>query len=123
MIPRPPISTRTDTLVPYTTLFRSDRRPRGHVALRLLAPDETGARAVLDALRRPGLRLARVADGIDRVGREPSSEDHTSELQSLMRPSYAVFCLKKTNNSLTIIPHHHEPHTLPHSSSLKYSSI
>src|SRR3546814_6312054 len=83
MIRRPPRSTRTDTLFPYTTLFRSDdclafrgleiQRHRALVA-RLHMPPERGAR----------------------------SEEHTSELQSLMRISYAVFCLKKKNkNKLT----------------------
>src|SRR3546814_5369105 len=77
MIRRPPISTRTDTLFPYTTLFRSVRaRPR--VAGQL---DQAGRPAF--AGRRAGRRLRR------------RSEEHTSELQSLMRTTYAVFCLKK----------------------------
>src|SRR3546814_7381685 len=70
MIRRPPRSTRTDTLFPYTTLFRSDeldQYPRD--------------------LRQARQRLV--------VGVHPRSEEHTSELQSLMRNSYAVFCLKK----------------------------
>src|SRR3546814_20772072 len=77
-IRRPPRSTRTDTLFPYTTLFRShvDVRPhQRHPPLR--AAD----------------RRARVEGGAAR-GRA-RSEEHTSELQSLMRISYAVFCLKK----------------------------
>src|SRR3546814_1005361 len=99
MIRRPPRSTRTDTLFPYTTLFRSPRQrggPRGHGAGR----------------RRPGRhrshRLRHLDAGRDLPGDgdpHPRSEEHTSELQSLMRISYAVFCLKKkkkttiTNNS------------------------
>src|SRR3546814_18835586 len=75
MIRRPPRSTRTDTLFPYTTLFRSARLPDHG-----LQPVAYGAR------RSP----RRVADGPRR-----RSEEHTSELQSLMRISYAVFCLKK----------------------------
>src|SRR3546814_1740282 len=79
MIRRPPRSTRTDTLFPYTTLFRSARLP-----------------GVQDP--RLGRRQARhrADDGRAR-GR---SEEHTSELQSLMRISYAVFCLKKKNQEL-----------------------
>src|SRR3546814_6276327 len=72
MIRRPPRSTRTDTLLPYTTLFRS-------------IPEAFGI-----ANRNPRALRARV--GNQGTGR---SEEHTSELQSLMRISYAVFCLKK----------------------------
>src|SRR3546814_9667849 len=90
MIRRPPRSTRTDTLFPYTTLFRSP----------------------IDA-RRGDLQMIRLLDGVDDVERRRNrvahflatldihgtvvarSEEHTSELQSLMRISYAVFCLKK----------------------------
>src|SRR3546814_1033639 len=71
MIRRPPRSTRTDTLFPYTTLFRSARCPRRPARSRH-SPSP------------PGHRRSR-------------SEEHTSELQSLMRISYAVFCLKKKN--------------------------
>src|SRR3546814_6084211 len=71
MIRRPPRSTRTDTLFPYTTLFRS-RRQIG----------------VADRVHQVSLALPRPAV-------PPRSEEHTSELQSLMRISYAVFCLKK----------------------------
>src|SRR3546814_3709523 len=78
MIRRPPRSTRTDTLFPYTTLFRS----RGIAASRQEPP--TFAIVILRPL--PGLAPWR---------RERRSEEHTSELQSLMRISYAVFCLKK----------------------------
>src|SRR3546814_10600434 len=87
MIRRPPRSTRTDTLFPYTTLFRSLRMrvsisPRGSVIAILSVPYQ------LD-FTTPGIRplLAR------------RSEEHTSELQSLMRISYAVFCLKKKKNN------------------------
>src|SRR3546814_5781473 len=91
MIRRPPRSTRTDTLFPYSTLFRS----RG--ALRQRDPGE-GA-GCLSALRLPGrpvvTRRTRPPDGGDLP--PARSEEHTSELQSLMRISYAVFCLKKKN--------------------------
>src|SRR3546814_10232969 len=82
MIRRPPRSTRTDTLFPYTTLFRSRAGDRS---------DRHGRRVLPELLRRRGLdhRLHRPAAGHGR------SEEHTSELQSLMRISYAVFCLKK----------------------------
>src|SRR3546814_6196754 len=99
MIRLPPRSTRTDTLFPYTTLFRSlseagpppgeerpcllARRGDGHPHLAGDLPPGAGGslEAPEDALQRPPL---------------PRSEEHTSELQSLMRISYAVFCLKKT---------------------------
>src|SRR3546814_2115431 len=104
MIRLPPRSTRTDTLFPYTTLFRSlaiaqpVRRPRLASAqiLRLIAdrprllPGERGR------LGRH-FRQAQV-----RVARAARSEEHTSELQSLMRTSYAVFCLKKKLQNLAL---------------------
>src|SRR3546814_20166005 len=77
MIRRPPRSTRTDTLFPYTTLFRSKK-------------SETGD--FLFFLVKLGLFVFILRSFIIR------SEEHTSELQSLMRISYAVFCLKKKNN-------------------------
>src|SRR3546814_7099090 len=92
MIRRPPRSTRTDTLFPYTTLFRSPRivlhraraeREEAQVDSVILAAE---ARIVAHRLR---LGQARQSDV------DLRSEEHTSELQSLMRNSYAVFCLKK----------------------------
>src|SRR3546814_3927041 len=77
MIRRPPRSTRTDTLFPYTTLFRSHDRQRHH----------RGWRAYH--------RIAPVRQSAPTRRRPARSEEHTSELQSLMRISYAVFCLKK----------------------------
>src|SRR3546814_1344059 len=82
MIRRPPRSTRTDTLFPYTTLFRSRRSIQSvEVGFPLLA-------ALVDAGKPLTLRDLAGAAGMTR------SEEHTSELQSLMRISYAVFCLK-----------------------------
>src|SRR3546814_6779335 len=88
MIRRPPRSTRTDTLFPYTTLFRSTLRRLG-VAQRAALAQE-----VLDRgqVGRWPIAEAGLPGRTDRPGR---SEEHTSELQSLMRISYAVFCLKK----------------------------
>src|SRR3546814_9695562 len=80
MIRRPPRSTRTDTLFPYTTLFRS-AAPRRASSSANIRGQKSHERRPLAPLHRPGT--------IDR------SEEHTSELQSLMRISYAVFCLKK----------------------------
>src|SRR3546814_8750477 len=96
MVRRPPRSTRTDTLFPYTTLFRShhyrnDYRFRGVAALEASPP----------WLHVSGQVCAR------------RSEEHTSELQSLMRISYAVFCLKK--KTPTIRTHPPIPHTLSNS--------
>src|SRR3546814_6462660 len=90
---RPPRSTRTDTLFPYTTLFRSVRS-------RLTALSGARLNAVQE-IWRAGEQLARLVvevaslRGDGRPTRIPRSEEHTSELQSLMRISYAVFCLKK----------------------------
>src|SRR3546814_5498159 len=100
MIRRPPRSTRTDTLFPYTTLFRSAGISHDEVCDRAVGGRPSAAAAGVHtdygewaATRR---RTFKAAQG------EPRSEEHTSELQSLMRISYAVFCLKKkkkkTNN-------------------------
>src|SRR3546814_1833888 len=101
MIRRPPRSTRTDTLFPYTTLFRSVRAPvRCGGNRRALPHRHHGGRAD----RRYRLcgflsadDCARLA-GRDHLLVDDRSEEHTSELQSLMRISYAVFCLKKKKN-------------------------
>src|SRR3546814_2251969 len=98
MIRRPPRSTRTDTLFPYTTLFRSvERRVHREDGLAVLDrghPSRRERPSVADPLHRVADRLAGPAHPHE-VGVE-RSEEHTSELQSLMRISYAVFCLKKT---------------------------
>src|SRR3546814_6342320 len=86
MIRRPPRSTRTDTLFPYTTLFRS---PGG---------DIDGLAAVAHLTGREG--AVGQADGVHQRAERHRSEEHTSELQSLMRNSYAVFCLKKKKTKL-----------------------
>src|SRR3546814_3399788 len=93
MIRRPPRSTPTDTLFPYTTLFRSDRGWRCHPRRQQRDPGlpRRPLRSPLAATRAAGRR----AGAALAVGR---SEEHTSELQSLMRISYAVFCLKKKKN-------------------------
>src|SRR3546814_2632647 len=98
MIRRPPRSTRTDTLFPYTTLFRSVKDE----AVAAFA-DDAGAAAQVSGLFK-GLERdivrGQILDTGERIdGRDTKtvrrSEEHTSELQSLMRISYAVFCLKK----------------------------
>src|SRR3546814_5699624 len=100
MIRRPPRSTRTDTLFPYTTLFRSRSGGRGSGG---------GSRA-----------SSPPAGGAGRAGRRPPasrsgrSEEHTSELQSLMRISYAVFCLKKKSNDTSEVGRHKEHKTHRH---------
>src|SRR3546814_6286639 len=87
MIRRPPRSTRTDTLFPYTTLFRSISHSRAD-----LARSQTIASGVHVLGLRSTAPFASAADALVR-----RSEEHTSELQSLMRISYAVLCLKKKN--------------------------
>src|SRR3546814_3484613 len=108
MIRRPPRSTRTDTLFPYTTLFRSDEESAEAIQLlnepREVLSEEAGHegegqedrgehRQALDGLTltHPEARLLDRDHGHVRL----RSEEHTSELQSLMRNSYAVFCLKQ----------------------------
>src|SRR3546814_7308582 len=100
MIRRPPRSTRTDTLFPYTTLFRSGAG--------LTACAQLRARGVVDAsslhqdfVKPVVFPRRRVASLWRRggVSARQRSEEHTSELQSLMRISYAVFCLKKKNKT------------------------
>src|SRR3546814_2063941 len=94
MILRPPRSTRTDTLFPYTTLFRSQRRLRGHRA----QPDSR-RHIPIRKFARARVRVTDPSSHNSVTGSERRSEEHTSELQSLMRISYAVFCLKKKKNS------------------------
>src|SRR3546814_2045019 len=120
MMRRPPRSTRTDTLFPYTTLFRSlvqiDRQ---------WIPSSEGASLYL----RPFMIATEAFLGVRPAKRYKRSEEHTSELQSLMRISYAVFCLKKKNisdyikhiihknysifiNTIKLIPNHSYPSLL-----------
>src|SRR3546814_7378342 len=101
MIRRPPISTRTDTLFPYTTLFRSEGLPahrRSDCTSRGQCSEYAGA--VSDRnLGTPGAsHPTSTCRGI--LTPLVRSEEHTSELQSLMRISYAVLCLKKKNKTL-----------------------
>src|SRR3546814_7379268 len=116
MIRRPPISTRTDTLFPYTTLFRS---PEG------MLDEMEKISGVVRVARADGiLGATNATNGIsttdgNHIGLNfiradydflPRSEEHTSELQSLMRISYAVFCLKKKNKqqkAKTMNPYKH----------------
>src|SRR3546814_8169669 len=98
MIRRPPRSTRTDTLFPYTTLFRS---PAAVAALAVALAWVAGGQAVLGridpALAFPLLMMPMLLLAGWQRREDVRSEEHTSELQSLMRTSYAVFCLKKKN--------------------------
>src|SRR3546814_8874175 len=98
MIRRPPRSTRTDTLFPYTTLFRSVGELLGLGRFGHVVPAiEVGTHRLRVEVGSV-LELHTVLEG-ERVGQR--SEEHTSELQSLMRISYAVFCLKKKNIAKT----------------------
>src|SRR3546814_7643399 len=116
MLRRPPISTRTYTPFPYTTLFRSSagllegllRDVRRPLFLTLAARDDRRLDTLSGAqiIRLPPLDEDEVRHAIGSIfaARDaPRSEEHTSELQSLMRISYAVFCLKKKKNTIT--PH------------------
>src|SRR3546814_7687351 len=109
MIRRPPRSTRTDTLFPYTTLFRSNIIERNR---------NQADRLLLDACRLDTLHGFPARQPLNAsCHAEPEtlrSEEHTSELQSLMRISYAVFCLKKKTNRNTI------HHTLDQSHKIRY---
>src|SRR3546814_5144578 len=87
MIRRPPRSTRTDTLFPYTTRFRS-----------VAARRQRDLRQCRDRKCR-----ARIGQGSPAPGIASRSEEHTSELQSLMRNSYAVFCLKTNTNTNLVL--------------------
>src|SRR3546814_9155310 len=95
MIRLPPRSTRTDTLFPYTTLFRSRIAPE-HL-LKALLEDEQGMAAGLIRAAGGNPQIAtRLTDAaLAKIPAVSRSEEHTSELQSLMRISYAVFCLNK----------------------------
>src|SRR3546814_5771987 len=99
MIRRPPRSTRTDTLFPYTTLFRS------HLGRREAPAHEAALAGVLGVAHRDDRHrhLNLGAHAVSRrIGVLVRSEEHTSELQSLMRISYAVFCLKKKTKQIDI---------------------
>src|SRR3546814_4626501 len=120
MIRRPPRSTRTDTLFPYTTLFRSTNKHRAcldpllerktskeiarMIGLAKPTVDQrlTKARSILgvDTRDQAAVEYARLKKKYDRITYR--SEEHTSELQSLMRISYAVFCLKNKTKHLPI---------------------
>src|SRR3546814_3461007 len=107
MIRRPPRSTRTDTLFPYTTLFRSILTFSPKFGTHPGALDRRQYTSVIHAARRASDRHA----AIDEIERR--SEEHTSELQSLMRISYAVFCLKtKTKvTALTLLQRRSQHYT------------
>src|SRR3546814_2853420 len=101
MIRRPPRSTLTDTLFPYTTLFRS-----GQLAAIIAPVFVCAAIGYLWArLRRP-FETEFVTALVTNIGTPCRSEEHTSELQSLMRISYAVFCLKKKNTKNSTLQHY-----------------
>src|SRR3546814_4604806 len=119
MIRRPPRPTRTDTLLPYTTLFRSGRIVQGRTVFAagrsgLASAEATAGR---DSASRQAMPLATVVDatgGSSTAARSRwpmRSEEHTSELQSLMRSQYAVFCLQKKKHTLYRTQSHHHNRT------------
>src|SRR3546814_4106763 len=98
MIRRPPRSTRTDTLFPYTTLFRSP-------SIRLSITHLSEKAPTIPV--QPMLPLPQQLETSKTSSMAKRSEEHTSELQSLMRISYAVFCLKKTKKTIqTTLTYH-----------------
>src|SRR3546814_10788336 len=117
MIRRPPRTTRTDTLFPYTTLFRSSVLPGVHRDGNRSPRYSWTANRLVRTIPMPGQRCDPGLPCLDRRYCSPvhrawsvalrgvfsgyRSEEHTSELQSLMRISYAVFCLKKKNTTNT----------------------
>src|SRR3546814_7598291 len=101
MIRRPPRSTRTDTLFPYTTLFRSIGRGKRRARVGLVLDDLEVDAAI--GMLEADITLAEARARFSSVMR---SEEHTSELQSLMRISYAVFCLKKKKKKTQQQSHH-----------------
>src|SRR3546814_3392827 len=118
MIRRPPRSTRTDTLFPYTTLCRS------YIPLHQFIAPLREARAIYPVDKRTGGKLKvrmrsersplptwLLRDAARSTTCRWRSEEHTSELQSLMRISYAVFCLKKKTNTSSTNHHHSTPIT------------
>src|SRR3546814_10388727 len=107
MIRRPPRSTRTDTLFPYTTLFRSDRQI---AIINSMTKKERANPDLLNASRRKRIAAGR-------------SEEHTSELQSLMRISYAVFCLKKKYDLKTHTTDNFVAHLLNHITTQKIQHL
>src|SRR3546814_5795347 len=115
MIRRPPRSTRTDTLFPYTTLFRSAAPLSRGKASRRRHGEHGRGRLCRHGRAEPGHLVRDRISRARRRGREgPArrrSEEHTSELQSLMRISYAVFCLKKKKPHIShsYHPHPHRP--------------
>src|SRR3546814_2863062 len=123
MILRPPISTRNDTLLPYTTLFRSEGGLSGDLRAGRRAGERNGREGEAPAAQLAAERYAHdfhfLGSPLTAPRRWPHrcrSEEHTSELQSLMRTSYAAFCLQQQQN-----PHQNPrrpppQHTHPHTS-------
>src|SRR3546814_2376013 len=116
---RPPRSTRTDTLFPYTTLFRSfataTSAPRVRRQSRCSEAQPSSTRASRQSAGKHSASRPRGQCGATRraavsEARSKRSEEHTSELQSLMRISYAVFCLKKKKQLTKHQPTHHKLH-------------
>src|SRR3546814_8342859 len=112
MIRRPPRSTRTDTLFPYTTLFRSQSPDAAAVQFDHVAVLDAAESAMVGAHRQHVAGLQRV-----NAAHPLRSEEHTSELQSLMRISYAVFCLKKKHKKLIKL------YTTTHNTYIEYEQI
>src|SRR3546814_7545710 len=104
MIRRPPRSTRTDTLFPYTTLFRSQNTATATSTALAMTFIAAGSPPVAPT----PWKNSQAAPAATTRTPSSRSEEHTSELQSLMRISYAVFCLKKKTQYTTRIKHQHK---------------
>src|SRR3546814_3073115 len=115
MLRRPPRSTRTATRFPYTTLFRSNHASAIGASAQLSAGPWIGLHQTSASTSAVSSRYAtrRCRSSFDRSLRKPASvrsEEHTSELQSLMRNSYAVFCLKKNKQTTAKATHYRHTH-------------
>src|SRR3546814_4627198 len=122
MIRRPPRSKRTDTLFPYTTLFRFIMARKRRPLIMLSSLTVLGGRVQAECMTRGAAACSNKSHIICEAPQlirliHRRTEEHTSELQSLMRISYAVFCLKKKNRHITHLISHlnrNTAQTLPH---------
>src|SRR3546814_5230537 len=112
MIRRPPRSTRTDTLCPYTTLFRSEFTSAMFLRLPVAFVDVAPPSAPPQSSLTSAARQYDNTRTCTTIAEHFRSEEHTTELQSLMRISYAVFCSKNTHTTTITLSYPHTAHTI-----------